>query len=182
MTGINPNKASGPDQIPCRLLKELASELDPVLTLFFSQSMHTGQLPNHWTKAWISPVFKQGTRCLPENYRPVSLTCVTCKLLEHILCTHIRGHLDRHGILTPANHGFRSRHSCESQLLLTTHDLLQKIDQGDQVDLAILDFSKVFDTVPHQRLLNKLKFCGIDGLALTWISSFLTTRSQSVLI
>ena len=118
--GINPNKPSGPDQIPCSLLRELATELAPMLTSFFRQSLTTGLLPQVWTKVWISPIFKKGSRCQPENYRPVSLTCITCKLFEHILCPHIRGHLDRQGILSPFKHGFRGRHSCESQLLVTT--------------------------------------------------------------
>ena len=102
--------------------------------------------------------------------------------MEHIVSSHIRAHLDKHGALTPLNHGFRSRHSCESQLLLTTHDLYTRLDEKKQVDMAILDFSKAFDTVPHQRLLNKLRLYGIDVQLHQWISSFLIGRSQSVLI
>ncbi len=101
---------------------------------------------------YIDPIYSE-----PENYRPVSLTCVTCKLLEHILCTHLRRHMDNNDILTRFNHGFRSKHSCESQLLLTTHDLYSRLDKEEEVGLAVLDFSKAFDTVPHQRLLYKLR-------------------------
>jgi len=100
---------------------------------------------------------------------------------NYVLYTHIRGHLDRYGILTPANHGFRSRHSCESQLLLTTHDLLKQRDQGCTVDMGILDFSKAFDTVPHRRLINKLRIYGIHGVVLSWIEAFLSCRQQLVL-
>ena len=156
LAGLNPSKASGPDEIPARLLKELAKELAPVVTSLFKQSISTGDVPEEWTSAWITPVFKKGSRSDPANYRPVSLTCILCKLMEHVLCTHIRGHLDRHGILAPENHGFRSNHSCETQLLLTSHDLLQQRDAGHQIDVTILDFSKAFDTVPHKRLLGKL--------------------------
>ena len=76
LADINPSKASGPDEIPCRLLKELAQELAPVFASPFRQSIHTGDLPSSWLHAWITPVFKKGPRCEPENYRPVSLTCV----------------------------------------------------------------------------------------------------------
>ena len=178
---LKPRKAAGPDQIPCRLLKEIADEIAPVVTNLYRQSMNTGDLPSQWSTAWITPVFKKGARNNPENYRPISLTCVLSKLMEHIVSSHIRAHLDKHVALTPLNHGFRSRHSCESQLLLTTHDLYTRLDEKKQVDMAILDFSKAFDTVPHQCLLNKLRLYGIDGQLHQWISSFLIGRSQSVL-
>ena len=181
LQGLNPSKASGPDEIPARLLKNLATELTPAITETFRQSVLTGALPESWKQAWISPVYKKGNRNDPANYRPVSLTCILCKTLEHIFCTHIRGHLDKHGILTPANHGFRAQHSCETQLLMTTHDILRHRDVGKQVDITILDFSKAFDTVPHRRLLGKLEHYGICGPSLKWIQEFLTGRTQAVL-
>ena len=92
-----------------------------------------------------------------ENYCPISLTCIPCKLLEHILCSHICSHLDYYSVLTPLNHGFRSKHSCDTQLLLTVQDRLQKSDPANsQVDVAVLDFSKAFDKVPHTRLMLSL--------------------------
>ena len=182
LSGLNPNKASGPDEIPARMLKTLSSEIAPVLAAIFNQSLDSGYLPAEWTSAWITPVFKKGAKSDPANYRPVSLTSIACKLLEHCICTHVRGHLDTHGILSPANHGFRKKHSCETQLLLTTHDLLRLRDEGHQVDVAILDFSKAFDTVPHKRLLGKLEHYGIRGNVHRWVESFLTGRKQAVVV
>ena len=182
LANIDPSKAAGPDEVPCRLLKELAHELAPVFGSLFRQSVGTGCLPASWLKAWITPVYKKGTRCEAENYRPVSLTCVMCKLLEHIMCTHMRAHFDKHGILTPLNHGFRKEHSCESQLLITAHDFLKRLDLKEEVDVLVLDFSKAFDTVPHKRLLQKLEFYGIQGDILLWIRSFPTSRTQSVVV
>ena len=143
------NKASGPDDIPCRILKELAQELAPVLTAFFRQSLERGELLDDWKKAQITPIFKKGNVHLPENYRPVSLTCVCCKLLEHIVCHHVRGHLDEYNILSEFQHGFRAGRSCETQLLTTIHDFMLNWDKNNQVDTAVLDFAKAFDTVPH---------------------------------
>ena len=112
--------------------------------------------------------------------RPVSLTCVLCKILEHIIAKHYRDYLERHGILNSLNHGFRSKFSCETQLLLTLQDLLTFRDRKIQVDIAILDFSKAFDTVPHGHLLGKLQFYGMHGPLLDWTASFLKTRTQSM--
>jgi len=86
--------------------------------------------------------YKKGARA----YQPVSLTSIACKMLEHIYCSHLCHHIDANNVFGEANHGFRAKHSTETQLLVTSHDLL---DQGKQLDILILDFSKVFDTVPH---------------------------------
>ena len=130
----------------------------------------------------VTPIFKKGDKHVPQNYRPVSLTSVCCKLLEHIVCRHILTHLEKHKILSDLQHGFRSGHSCESQLIITINDLLEAYNDKDQIDLVILDFSKAFDTVPHQKLLHKLKNYGIDGKINGWIEQFLTNRQQRVLV
>ena len=111
-----------------------------------------------WKTANVVPVYYKGPVSEAENYRPISLTCIPCKLLEHIVCSHIRSHLDYYSVLTPLNHGFRLKHSCHTQLLLTVQDLLQKSDPANsQVDVAVFDFSKAFDKVPHTRLMSKLR-------------------------
>ena len=86
-------------------------------------------------------------------------------------------HLEHNNILYSKQHGFRKNHSCETQLLLTIEDLAKNLDKGSEVDLQIFDFSKAFDKVPHQRLLSKLNYYGIQGKTLAWINSWLTERS-----
>lgn len=176
------NKASGPDDIPCRILKELAIEISPVITFLFRKSIDTGDLPQDWLKANIAPVFKKGDRHSAANYRPVSLTCVLCKSVEHIIVKHLNKHLDKYDILTKFQHGFRRSRSCETQLLVTLHDLLLSWDNNARVDMAVLDFEKAFDKVPHDHLLYKLDYYGIRGPIKDWISSFLKNRTQSVLV
>ena len=119
---------------------------------------------------------------LAENYRPVSLTSVTSKLLEHIICKHLLDHLDRNNILTSLNHGFRKGFSCETQLMVTMDDLLKSSENNLQTDIIILDFAKAFDTVPHNKLICKLKSYGIEGRMLKWITSFLTERKMRVVV
>ena len=89
---------------------------------------------------------------------------------------------DYHSVLTDRQHGFRSKHSKESQLVITTHDLAQSLNNKLQVDMIIMDFSKAFDTVPHNRLLNKLNRYGIGNKTHNWISNFLKYRKQGVVI
>ena len=107
---INPSKASGPDEIPNRILKECASQITPSLTVIFQKSIDTGTLPEDWLNANISCVYKKGDKHAAENYRSVSLTSVPCKLLEHIICKHIMKHLERHRILTSLNQYFLLRY------------------------------------------------------------------------
>ena len=105
-----------------------------------------------------------------------------CKTLEHIICKHMLNHLENNKIISPLQHGFRNGHSCESQLILTMHDIMQNFDSKQQTDLVILDFSKAFDTVPHKKLLFKLSKYGITGNINKWIQSFLVLRKQQVIV
>jgi ribonuclease P/MRP protein subunit RPP40 len=91
-------------------------------------------------------------------------------------------HLENNNLLSSVQHGFRRERSCETQLTTVVQDIASTVGKSRQVDAAILDFSKAFDTVPHQRLLYKLDCYGIRGETLRWISNFLTNRSQSVIL
>ena len=91
-------------------------------------------------------------------------------------------HLDKHKILTDRQHGFRTHHSCETQLIQTVHDIAQSLDRRTPLDMIIMDFSKAFDTVPHKRLLHKLHHFGITGNTHKWITTFLTQRKQRVVV
>ncbi|XP_072030407.1 uncharacterized protein [Amphiura filiformis] len=182
LTALNPKKAVGPDQVSTWMLKTFASTLAPILKEIFTQSLRTGDVPADWKLANISAIFKKGERNDPANYCPVSLTSVTCKLMEHVLASSIRGYLDDNNILSTSQHGFRKKHSCETQLLGTVEDLTRSLDNREQMDCLILDFSKAFDAVPHQRLLYKLNWYGIRGQTHTWIKNWLTSRKQTVVI
>jgi hypothetical protein len=115
-------------------------EIAPVLAHIFQKSLDSGQAPSDWRVANISPIFKKGDRCTPSNYRPVSITSVCSKLLEHIIFSNIMEHYNQHNILTDAQHGFRRGRSCETQLIMTAQDLTKSIDDGKQTDAIVLDF------------------------------------------
>ena len=93
-------------------------------------------------------------------------------------------HLEKHNILTDSQHGFRAKRSTETQLIQTIHDISKFHDKKEIVDMAILDFTKEFDKVPHKRLrpIHKLNYYGITGSIATWIKTFLTGRTQQVVV
>jgi hypothetical protein len=180
--GIDLKKASGPDEIPCRIMKDASAEIAPFLRDIYQQSLITGKVPEDWRSANITCLFKKGDRSVPANYRPVSLTSVPCKLLEHIIFHHIISHLELHDFFVDYQHGFRRQRSCETQLIVTLEDISRSLNNKHQVDMLILDFSKAFDTVAHRRLLTKLEHYGIRGEVLHWLESWLTTRHQRVVV
>ncbi len=106
LRNIKPNKASGPDAIAARVMQETATDLAPELTLIFNRSISQGKLPSDWKKANVVPVYKKGSKYIPANYRPVSLMCISCKILEHIIVSNVMGHLDNNAILHNNQHGF----------------------------------------------------------------------------
>ena len=111
MQELDASKAPGPDGIPARFLKLFYAELALLLTFVFQASIHQSTVPLDWKQANIVPIFKKGDRTLCTNYRPVSLTCICSKLLEHILYSHIYSHLSDHNILCDEQHSFcHARH------------------------------------------------------------------------
>jgi len=145
LSKLNPNKASGPDLLPARVLKELSDACAPYLCDIYAKCLSTGSIPDVWRTANVSAIFKKGDRFNASNYRPVSLTCICCKMLEHIVVSNIMQHLDIYDILTDCQHGFRQRRSCETQLLTLVDELASSLDKRKQHDMAVLDFSKAFD-------------------------------------
>ena len=180
---LKPHKASEPENIPTRLLIMVAEEIAPMLTTIFQTSLDTATVPSYWREALITPLYKKGPSNIPANYRPVSLTSVESKMLEHIIFSSTMKHLNSHKILTPSQQGFRSKRSCETRLIVTIQGIAKYLKTGkDQVDVILLDFAKAFDKVPFQRLLLKSSFYGLRDNTLQWISSFLHGRTQQVLV
>jgi hypothetical protein len=182
LAGLDPSKARGPDQLPTRVLKEAAEELAPMLTAIFQKSYDTHEVPADWKMATINAVFKKGSKTDAANYRPVSLTSVCCKLMEDIVQSNIMQYLNSQNILVNYQHGFRTGHSCETQLIQTLDEIANNMKDKLQTDLIVLDFSKAFVTVPHHRLLAKMRAYHVEDHCLQWIMTWLSGRTQTVVL
>lgn len=179
---IKLSSSAGMDEINSKILKNTKHNVSLYLTLIFSQSLSSGVIPDDWRTGKVVPVFKSGSRNSPLNYRPISLTSVPCKIMEHVIYSHIINFLDSNHFFHPSQHGFRRGLSCETQLAVFLHDIHTNLDGNVQTDAIFLDYAKAFDKVPHQRLLAKLSQLNLHPTVLTWITEFLTNRSQYVVI
>ena len=99
-------------------------------------------------QANVTSIYKKGDRTKPENYRPISLTSVQCKLMERIIRDQIVEHMSRYDFFSPFQYGFVSGKSCVTQLLEFLDDIIESLDQGDDIDIIYLDLSKAFDKIP----------------------------------
>ena len=180
LNNLNTNKSMGPDGIPGLILKTLSDELCQPLCNIFNKSLSEGIVPKEWKCAEVTSIFKKGNRSDPGNYRPVSLTSIICKVLESFVRDQVMKYMEDNNFFSDCQHGFRRCRSCVTQLLDAMNDYTDFIENGDSIDVIYLDFRKAFDTVPHKRLINKLKAYGVNGPILDWIESFLTGRTQRV--
>ncbi len=161
---LNQNKLPGSDSHYRRILSEMKEILIKPLTAWhlFKLSLSEGYLPNSWREANITPIFKNKcNRSQPTNYRPVSLTSVICKLLESIIKDAIIDHLLRFNLLYKYQHTFIGKRSFTTQMLEALDNWTKLPEDEDTVNVVYLDYSKAFDTVPHLRLIEKLKALGI---------------------
>ena len=179
---MNVNKSCGPDNIHPRILKELVDIMSKPIALLLNRTVEEGVIPNDWKRANVSPIYKKGSRNHASNYHPISLTSIVCKLMETFVKRKLLTHLVNQNLLSMKQHGFISGRSTTTQLLKYLDKCVETIVDGGVVDSIYMDFAKAFDTVPHRRLMVKLRSYGIKGKILNWISSFISKRTQVVVV
>ena len=165
-----------------RILKETAEYTASPLSKIFQKSLESGQIPMDWKLANITPIFKKGSKFDVNNYRPISLTCIVCKIMESVIKDHIMDHLEKELLLIASQHGFLRKKSCLTNLLSYLEKVSKMLDDGENIDLIYLDYAKAFDKVSHTKLKTVLESHGITGKTLVWIKEWLSNRKQRVLL
>ena len=142
--------------------------------------MQTGVLPDIWKTAIVVPLYKKGPASNANNYRPISLTCVGCKIFEKIVKTYVVSYLQRINFFSNAQHGFLQKRSTTTNLLELMGDLCVNFNERASTFVGHIDFQKAFDKVSVPKLLYKIDILGIGGKLKSCLESFLTGRSQRV--
>ena len=177
---LRSDKSMGPDGLAPKLLLEAKDQISYPLCLLFKKSLQETVIPDDWKVATVTPIFKKGNRTKAENYRPVSLTSIVCKLFESIIRDNLVHYLESNALIINSQHGFRKGRSCLTNLLEFLDKVTGCVDSGENVDVIFLDFAKAFDKVPYKRLMLKLKSHGIIGKVAQWIEEWLNNRRQRV--
>jgi retron-type reverse transcriptase len=176
-----PNTNShGDDDISAKMLRLSASAITRCLASLFNSSIQHGIFPDAWKTATVVPVFKKGDIFDMGNYRPISLINLIGKIFEKIICLQITDYLDQHALLSNVQHGFRKGLSCETALLRLSNLLFTARRNKQYISIATIDYTKAFDCINFDCLLQALKKCGFSDNVNQWFSSYLHGRSQRV--
>ena len=145
------------------MYKRLKHCLSAPLAMLYNQLLSVGYVyvPPVWHAAHIVPVHKKSITGDVGNYRPISLTCVTSKILERIIVNRVFGHLAHNSILYPAQHGFIKQRSTCTNLLESFNDWTLCVQTKQHISIVYIDFSKAFDVVSHNKLFARLYSYGI---------------------
>ena len=173
-------KATGFDNLPPGLLKDAAAEIASPLAYIINLSLRSGQVPSQWKIAEVIPLHKSGSTDDNNNFRPISILPVVSKILEKAVHHQLMNYIEDNNLLSDNQFGYRSMRSTELATTLFTDFIRKSADNGLMTGAVFLDLSKAFDTLGHDRLLQKLKSYGIKGLALQWFTDYLFQRSQIV--
>ena len=175
--------AAGEDGFPSCLLKSCKSSLSYPIYCIWKESFSTGLIPSAYKSQMIIPVFKKGSKMQPKNYRPIALTSNIIKIFERVIRSQLVDYIECNNLITENQHGFRKGHSCMSELLAHYQEVVSNLAYEDAgSDVIYLDFAKAFDKVDHDLLQKKLQCYGIRGKLFNWLSSFLSDRTQTVLV
>ena len=182
LQNLNQNKASGPDGISPKMLRETATEIAPILARIYNFSMQTGTYPQRWKTAKVSPIHKKEDKTNVKNYRPISLLSIPGKVMERCVYDEMYKQLTRSNALSDLQAAYRPNSSTICQLIDIYNRIMIETDKGNELLSTFCDVSKAFDRVWHGGLLHKLSKAGIQGKLIVWLEDYLKHRTQYVVI
>ena len=182
LSNLDAYKLMGHNGIHPRVLRELVNVIAELLSIIFERSWRTGEVPEDWRKANVTPVFKKGKKEDPGNYRPVSLTSIPGKVMEQLILEVINKQVEEKKVIRSSQRGFTKGKSCLTNLIAFYDGMPSWVDEGRAVDVVYLDFSKAFDTMSHNILLGKPRKCELDEWSVRWTENWLNGRAQRVVI
>ena len=179
---LKEKSSGGPDDLPPIFFKKCKDILSVILSSLFQVCYNWAFMPPIWLSAIITPRYKKGDKADIKNYRPISLTCIACKVMETVIKDYMMSKFQQCGLLSRNQHAFLKRHSTTTNLLDSTRDWVSALRRFSCVDVAYIDFSRAFDSIIHRKLLAKLSAYGVSGPLHMWIAAFLRDRNQCVRI
>ena len=175
------NKATGADGLSPKLLKIAAPSISSSVARLINHCISTNTFPSRWKVAKVTPIFKnQGSVEHKQNYRPISVLPMLSKLYERHLYEALYSHLSNNNFLYGLQSGFRKRHSTETALIRLLDQILLDLDKNHVTGVVFVDYSKAFDLIDHQLLLQKLSAYGVDDTYLKIFQNYLSDRTQFV--
>ena len=179
---LDTNKATGPDNISQKMLKEARDAITPSLTKLFNMSLDLAKYPSQWKRAHVLPIFKKDDSASVDNYRPVSILSCVGKLFERVIFKYVYNFCRDNNVISLKQSGFKPGDSTVYQLAHLYHLFSEAIDKQKDIRLVFCDVSKAFDRVWHKGLIAKLRRVGITGKLLEWFQDYLINRKQRVVI
>ena len=127
-------------QIPPISLKNIASSIAQPLATIFELFYQNSFLPHIWKQSYVKPIFKSNDSSSVSNYRPISLTCTCCKVMESVIHDQLMSYLSQHKLISRAQHGFLTKKSTGTNLLSCLHDCQLSLKNKKLIDIVYLDF------------------------------------------
>ena len=182
LRGIKSHTATGPDEISSWMLRTFSNEFSSSISSLFKLSIGSGRLPVDWKLANIVPIPKVPSSQDVRSFRPISLLSILSKCLERHIYKHLLEHLQTNNILTDSQFGFRNGRSTVLPLLTVVNHWHLALEKGNQAACVYFDYKKAFDSIPHGAIINKLQPLQIPPILTCWLTNYLSSRLQRVVL